>query len=244
MAVRRSYFCCSSSLIFLLISWLVWTLTDNLQDIRTPGISIRSNLKYRTARFRCIRYFRGRIPYCCNSTPSFNLSALCLLCSNDVEPNPGDSCESKQSISVFYQNVRSLKAFVKDCDGPSSYISKLSLFQDLVYGADYDMVAITETWLNPSVSSLEILPYGYDLYRKDRESRVGGGVMLAVKNKIAVKGCLDLPGETVAVEIKLSADKLLLVVVCYRAPNDHEFISQFKIIADVASQDKYSMILI
>ena len=40
--------------------------------------------------------------------------------------------------------------------------------------------------------------------------------MLAVKNKIAVKGCLDLPGETVAVEIKLSADKLLLVVVCYR----------------------------
>ena len=32
--------------------------------------------------------------------------------------------------------------------------------------------AITETWLNPTISSLEVLPHGYDIYRKDREDRI------------------------------------------------------------------------
>ncbi len=78
-----------------------------------------------------------------------------------------------------------------------------------MYSADYDIVAITETWLNSTISSLEFLPYGYDIYRKDRDDRIGGGVLLAVRNTIAVKSCLDLPGETVAIEIKLASDKLL-----------------------------------
>ena len=51
-------------------------------------------------------------------------------------------------------------------------------------------------------------------------------------------------GCVTAIEIKLASDKLLLDVVCYRAPNDHEFVTQFKIIDDVASQDKYSMTMI
>ena len=53
-------------------------------------------------------------------------------------------------------------------------------------------------------------------------------MLLAVRNTIAVKSCVDLPGETVAIEIKLASDKLLLVVVCYRAPNDHEFVTRLR----------------
>ena len=46
----------------------------------------------------------------------------------------------------------------------------------------YDLIAITETWLNDSISNNELLPSDkYYIYRRDRElpSR-GGGVMLAV----------------------------------------------------------------
>ncbi len=228
----------------MLISWLIWTHTSDVQHLNVPGISIRHNLKYRSFQLCCIRYFHGRTLYDCNSTPSFNVQALCLLCSNDVESNPGALRKNNQFISVFYQNARSLKATVKDRDEPGNYICKLSLLQDIVYSADYDIVAITEMWLNSTISSLEVLPYGHDIYRKDRDDRIGGGVLFAVRNTIAVKSCLDLPGETVAIEIKLASDKLLLVAVCYRAPNDYEFLTQFKIIADAASQDKYFLTLI
>ena len=118
MAVRRSSFCCSSSLIFLLISWLVWTFTDNLQNIRTPGISIRLNLKYRTAQFRCIRYFRGRIPYCCNSTPSFNLQRYVCCAATMLNLTPVTLARANNQFRCFIRMLGASKLSLKTVMGP------------------------------------------------------------------------------------------------------------------------------
>ena len=49
---------------------------------------------------------------------------------------------------MFYQNSRSLKATIKDPEGKEVVVFKLGILKDIVYSADYNIVAITETWLN------------------------------------------------------------------------------------------------
>ena len=65
-----------------------------------------------------------------------------------------------------------------------SVANKLSKFQGFVYSSDFSIVCITETWLNSDIFDNEILPSGYSIYRKDRDSR-GGGVLLAIKDSIS-----------------------------------------------------------
>ena len=185
------------------------------------------------------RFCQSRLPYYSNSVSSFNVPALQILRSNDVSPQPGPFCND--SISVYYQNVRSLKAFSTNDDGLRE--CKLSVLKDIVYGSDFDLVALTETWLNSAVTDLEILPH-YNIFRKDRTGRPGGGVLLAVKDRITVKNTLSLPGETIAVEIILRNNELALVAVCYRAPDDQKFLPHFKSVLDTACQSKYSSTLI
>ena len=42
----------------------------------------------------------------------------------------------------------------------------------------FDLVAVSETWLDSAISSAEISPGTYHMHRKDR-SRNGGGILLA-----------------------------------------------------------------
>ena len=135
------------------------------------------------------RFRQSRLSYYSNSVSWFNLPALQILRRNDIFPQPGQSRHG--SISVLYQNVQNLKAFSTNSDG--SRDCKLSVLKDIAYGSDFDLVALTETWLNASVTGLEILPH-YNIFRKDRVGRPGGGVLLAVKDRITVKNTLSLPG--------------------------------------------------
>jgi hypothetical protein len=46
-----------------------------------------------------------------------------------------------------------------------------------------DIICGTETWLNKDISSSEIFPDSYVVYRKDRDTR-GGGVLHAIKRNL------------------------------------------------------------
>ena len=46
---------------------------------------------------------------------------------------------------------------------------------------NYDIVAITETFLNDKVTDDLIRLRGYDLIRSDRQNRMGGGVAIYIK---------------------------------------------------------------
>ena len=110
---------------------------------------------------RCHKFLASRLRYYPNTDASFN-----------IEKNPGaeTTANSKKTrfvsnvntdsdLTCFYQNVRSLKAS-----------GKLSHFQDIVLTNHFDIIALTETWLNHSVTNHEILPHSYTIYRKDRDS--------------------------------------------------------------------------
>ena len=64
-----------------------------------------------------------------------------------------------------------------------SLANKISEFQSLV--VYFDMVAGTETWLKQEIMNCELLSQNnFKIHRKDRANRIGGGVMLAIRDNI------------------------------------------------------------
>lgn len=75
---------------------------------------------------------------------------------------------TKQQLKFMHINVRSLTA-------------NFNNFKDFVSGSQWDIIAVTETWLDANISSDSLNLNGYFFLRKDRASR-GGGVGLYVAN--------------------------------------------------------------
>jgi hypothetical protein len=53
-------------------------------------------------------------------------------------------------------------------------------------GAPAVTVAVTETWFKGYITDAQVAIPGYDVYRSDRESRIGGGCALYVHSSLAV----------------------------------------------------------
>ena len=144
----------------------------------------------------------------------FQLHHPCEVYLVGIHPNPGPTCWS-DSLRTLYLNARSLKAIVKSVDDAKK-LCKITLLQRLVYGGDYDVVLITETWLNTAIFDTEILP-GYTIYRRDRGERAGG-VLVAIKCDIQSARRNDLERvtmELVVVELRNGLDKPVLLYCFY-----------------------------
>ncbi len=82
-------------------------------------------------------------------------------------------------------------------------------FQNLVNGENLDLITVTETWLKDNISD-EILPYGYNIIRKDRDG---------LKYNRINSGNWSNSLEIIAVELTDNTSKKTLLSVCYRPPN-------------------------
>ena len=130
-----------------------------------------------------------------------------------MHPNPGmdtgasdtstssttSYCEFlKSGISVMHLNIQSLRP-------------KLDILQ--VETQPYDIVVLTETWLNPSVSNADLFIRNFQCpFRCDRKGRNGGGVSIYVRDGIYAEQKHDLSIEGVEalwVELKLGKNKIL-----------------------------------
>lgn len=67
--------------------------------------------------------------------------------------------------------------------------SKINTFYNAVSMGEFDVLALTETWLDSHVNNGELFTDEYDIFRSDRDfshlglSR-GGGVLLAIKSRL------------------------------------------------------------
>ena len=157
------------------------------------------------------KFFNCTILYGPNRVATFNPCEVYLV---GIHPNPGPTCWS-DSLRALYLNARSLKAIVKSVDDAKKFC-KITLLQRLVYGGDFDVVLITETWLNAAIFDTEILP-GYTIYRRDRGERAGG-VLVAIKRDIQSSRRNDLEREStelVVVELRNGHDKPVLLYCFY-----------------------------
>ena len=150
------------------------------------------------------------------------IANLILQC-NDISLNPGPTVSRPNNYRIAVLNARSLKSIHKDPDS-QAYVTNLTLFQSQVYSEDYDIICVTETWLNESIFGREILPVGYDIFRRDRVRGTGGGVLIAAKSCLAIQRVQELESydlETVAVSGAATNGKEILMAVCYRLPSSN-----------------------
>ena len=160
--------------------------------------------------------FRGK------SLPYTIMISLLLLVSGDIHPNPGPT----QTLKMCQINMRSLQ--------PSDRSVKLDeMYSMLVLENQFDIICVSETWLDSSISDAEVELYGYQLFRNDR-NRHGGGVAIYAHNSLPVKKSTNVENfdiECVAVELKLNT-KRFIILSCYRPPSSRsegkEFIENFQ----------------
>lgn len=72
------------------------------------------------------------------------------------------------------------------------------------------VVVVTETWLRTEIADSEIVPPGYGIIRKDRDTR-GGGVAIIFKEGIDVVRLKECP-ETESIWCKLKLNGICCVL--------------------------------
>uniref|UniRef100_UPI00398F88A5 uncharacterized protein n=1 Tax=Pristiophorus japonicus TaxID=55135 RepID=UPI00398F88A5 len=118
----------------------------------------------------------------------------------------------KTRMKKHYLNARSIR-------------NKVNELTAQIITNGYDLVAITETWLQGG-QDWELNIQGYLTIQKDRQEGKGGGVALLIKDDIRAVvrddiGYNEQNVESLWVEIKDSKGKKSLVGVVYRSPNNN-----------------------
>ena len=153
---------------------------------------------------------------------------LCILLAGDVATNPGPcsfipNSDAKYSsdLKVLYLNARSLKSFVSIDDNPTNKVCKITLLQELVHSrGSYEVICICETWLNNTVLDAKLLPE-FDIFRRDRTVKAGGGVLIAVKEGLQASRRFDLERvgvELIVIQLSKANNKPVIIYVYYRPP--------------------------
>lgn len=100
--------------------------------------------------------------------------------------------------------------------------NKVDQLQMILHDQIYDVFAVTETWLSTDILDCEVDIDGYDLYRRDRDTR-GGGVAIYVKSSISHEVCVEFNAhaDIEALWIKITSPHTKPVFICciYRPPS-------------------------
>ena len=145
---------------------------------------------------------------------TFLLCVLCiLLLITGIEPNPGpgtdDSFSCSRCSSSFNDIVSHTVSFVHL--NIQSIVPKLDLIS--AEFICHDILSFTESWLTPRVSDNDMIIPGYKPpFRRDRVGRMGGGVLVYVRNNINCHLRPDLHVsnvECIWLELRFKTQKIL-----------------------------------
>ena len=133
--------------------------------------------------------------------------------SGDIEPNPGPKPNCCQSFSICHWNLNGVSAH---------NLIKLSLLKPGIVIHKFDVVCLSETYLNATISndhdSLEVP--GYNLFREDHPSNTKrGGVCIYYRNSLPLKILgIHYLQECINFEIMIGG-KICRFVSLYCSPN-------------------------
>ena len=190
----------------------------------------------------CIFYIALLIDILSSFSLKHFLIAFLILLSGDVESNPGPN--NKQTLSVFHWNLNSISVY--------NFI-KLSSIQALNSIHKFDLLCISETYLDSSISSdnPDLILDGYKLIRSDHPRDIKrGGALIYYKETLPIKFLnISNLGECLICEI-LYENKKCFVVSLYRSPSQNidefdSFMRDFEhIISSINNPNNPSLILI
>lgn len=184
----------------LFIFYLFYILLRGLQPVetseRTGGISCLFSVAKSLARVELSTTTRRvttklpKVPFqfklskACQLMKYCSLAALILL-AGDISPNPGwnQPVLNKPGLKISHLNIRSLPAHFDE-------------FRILMHDNPFDIMCLTETWLNSSDSNDEIHIDGYNIIRTDRDDvHRGGGTAIYYNAKLNARQRTDINAE-------------------------------------------------
>ena len=84
---------------------------------------------------------------------------------------------------------------------------------------NHDIIMATETWLNDSIKSSELLLEKYNTYRRDRFDKIRGGVLIAIKKELDSEVCHSSKStESLYCKINVCSNRTVIVGSVYRPP--------------------------
>ena len=105
-----------------------------------------------------------------------------------------------------------------------SIVNKTSRLELDIASSSYDIITLTETHLDDSISDGEILPSNYTVFRRDRKikGRSGGGVLIATRDyiKSVPRDTSQYDSEFTFVDLLLSHNRKVALGVFYRPLNN------------------------
>lgn len=105
-----------------------------------------------------------------------NVDQPSLTCHRGRSDSTAASDAIANKLMVYYQNVRGLRTKIDD-------------FFVTVVDCDYDVIVVTETWLDDRIYSAQLFGNRFTVFRNDRNpfnstKARGGGVLIAVSNRL------------------------------------------------------------
>ena len=141
------------------------------------------------------------------------LFSVLILLSGDVQINPDPF--TNLTLNIGHINARSLND-----------VDKFEEIVSMVIHHKLDIFAVSETWLNNSISSdLFSIPGFSPMFRLDRsDGRKAGGVAQFTSLSIVTKRRFDLERQGIEILwVEMQVNRLFLVCgVCYRPPNSNQ----------------------
>ncbi|XP_043942712.1 60 kDa SS-A/Ro ribonucleoprotein [Protopterus annectens] len=146
-----------------------------------------------------------------------------LTC-GDIHSNPGpnssvhtdlnqpNSLYSRPTSSLFLLNIN-----------VTSILNKVQELHALLALYKPDLAILTETWLRPEHHDNEITPPGYNIIRKDRQRKKGGGVAILYQNNLTLEqfnySSQDINDiELILAKLKLNTSKRIVIAGAYIPP--------------------------
>ncbi len=161
----------------------------------------------------------------------------------DVHPNPGPA----KTLNIGHINCRSI---ISAGTVHSSRATKLDEIHLLMKQESFDIVCLTETWLDATIPDSDIDLDGYLIHRHDR-NRHGGGVAIYVSESLAASRRQDLEiGDSEALWIQCTFhNKRCLVASYYRPPGQRvnevgNFLTNLQLSLDTAFVENADFLLV
>lgn len=150
------------------------------------------------------------------------LIIMSLLLIAGIERNPGPSTvyssSSTASSSTFDETVFRENFSIVHYN-VQSILNKLDLIESEL--RNFDVICITETWLDPRTQNSALNINGFNLYRRDRDGDNHGGICVYVQENVysCRRSDLELPNiESIWIEVVTHNTKQLIGTF-YRPPN-------------------------
>ena len=192
-------------------TWLRLLLTTAGDIESNPGPNVADF--FNTSKVKVLEYLDFMVCYV--------IMSLLLLAG--IEPNPGPISEASTISSNISSTYCDLE-MVKDKFSIVHYnIQSLTKKLDIIESelCNFDIICLTETWLDDRTPNNNLSLTQYNLYRRDRVGDNHGGICMYVKQNIYSRRRqdLELPNiECVWVEIS-AHNKKYLIGTFYRPPN-------------------------